>query len=192
LHNNKIFKQIIAEEKAMVNQDELNGEPCPVCHAKSLVLREREEEVPYFGKVYLFSMSCSKCKFHKADIESMEKREPVKCSVEVSGEKDAKIRIVKSSQATVKIPHIVTIEPGEASNGYITNVEGLLSRVKHQIETVRDDEEDAAAKKKAKNMLKKISRTLYGSEKLKITIEDPSGNSAIISDKTVVEKLKKK
>jgi zinc finger protein len=176
----------------MTKPDELGGQDCPVCQTKNLTLRESDEEIPYFGKVYIFSMSCSKCKFHKADIESAEQREPVRASIEISGEKDASIRIVKSGQATVKIPHIVTIEPGVVANGYITNVEGLLGRVKHQLESTRDDAEDPAEKKKAKNMLKKISRTLYGSEKLKIIIEDPTGNSAIISDKAVVEKLKKK
>ncbi|MBN2454261.1 ZPR1 zinc finger domain-containing protein [Candidatus Woesearchaeota archaeon] len=173
-------------------QEELAGQECPVCQKKTLMLRESEDEIPYFGKVYMFSMSCSSCRFHKADVESAEQRDPVKCSIEISGDKDASIRIVKSGQATVKIPHIVTIEPGVAANGYITNVEGLLNRVKHQLEATRDEAEDPAEKKKAKNMLKKISRALYGSDKLKIIIEDPSGNSAIISDKAVVEKLKVK
>mgnify|MGYP000701726530 CR=1 FL=1 len=176
----------------MPEPESINGQDCPFCNTKNLTLLEREDEIPYFGQVYLFSMSCSKCKFHKADVESVESKAPIKYSIEVSGEKDANIRIVKSSQATVKIPHIVTIEPGETSNGYITNVEGLLNRVKHQIETVRDEDEDPAVKKKAKNMLKKISRTLWGAEKLRITVEDPSGNSAIISDKAVVERLKAK
>ena len=46
-----------------------------------------------------------------------------------------------------------------------------------------------ALKKKAKNMLKKLNRTMWGQEKLKIIIEDPSGNSAIISDKAKKSKL---
>jgi zinc finger protein len=174
----------------MQRKEELSGQVCPVCQTKNLTLNEAEDDIPYFGKVSIFSMTCSNCKFHKADIESVEPREPARYSIEVSGDADCKIRIVKSSQATVKIPYITTIEPGVAANGYITNVEGLLSRVKHQLESVRDDAEDKEDQKKAKNMLKKLSRTLYGSEKLKIIIEDPSGNSAIISDKAVVEKMK--
>jgi zinc finger protein len=174
----------------MEQKDELSGQDCPVCNTKNLTLNEAEDDIPYFGKVSLFSMTCSNCKFHKSDIESLEQREPARYSIEISGEEDCKIRIVKSSQATVKIPYITTIEPGVAANGYITNVEGLLNRVKHQLETVRDDSDEKEDQKKAKNMLKKISRAIYGSEKLKIIIEDPSGNSAIISDKAVVEKMK--
>ena len=39
-------------------------------------------------------------------------------------------------------------------------------------------------------MLKKLWKVECGDEKLKIIIEDPSGNSAIISEKAKVEKLK--
>ena len=40
-------------------------------------------------------------------------------------------------------------------------------------------------------LLKKIQNILWGSEKAKIIIEDKTGNSAIISDNAVKEKLKK-
>lgn len=168
---------------------ELKNQPCPICHNKTLTLREEERDVPYFGKCYLFSMNCSTCKYSKSDLETTEKHEPSKYTVEIDNEKDMSIRIVKSSEATVKIPHITTITPGPASEGYITNVEGLLNKVKEQIEVLKNDAEDEEDKKKAKNLLKKLQRVMWGREKLKIIIEDPSGNSAIISEKAVKSKL---
>jgi len=169
----------------------VKGQPCPMCQSKTMTLMEAERDIAFFGKVFLFSMTCSTCKYHKADVECAEKHDPAKYAVEVSGKDDLDIRIIKSSEGTVKIPFVVTIESGPGSNGYITNVEGLLNRVKRMVELQRDSEEDAALKKKAKNMLKKIQRTMWGSEKLKIIIEDHSGNSAIISDKAKKTKLKK-
>ena len=168
----------------------MKGQVCPMCRKKTLTLMEEEMEVPYFGRCYLFSMSCSHCKFHKADIESEDRKDPVRYTIDINGEKDMKIRIVKGSEATVKIPHMITIESGHASEGYVTNVEGLLNRIKQQIESARDAEEDLDLKKKAKNMLKKLTRAMWGQDTLKIIIEDPSGNSAIISDKAVKSKLK--
>ena len=168
------------------------GETCPVCMKKTLSLVERDDDIPYFGKVSLFSMTCNECKFHKADLEAIEQREPIKTTIEVSGEKDMQIRVVKSSYGLVKIPYVADIKPGEASNGYVTNVEGLLKRVKQQVEAVRDSEEDKSAQKKAKNILKKINKVMWGEETAKITIEDPTGNSAILSDKAVSSKLKVK
>lgn len=169
--------------------DKLDKQPCPMCHKETLTLTEDEMEVPYFGKIYVFSMTCDNCKYHKADVEATEEKEPCKYTLEISSEDDMKIRVVKSSEAVIKIPHISTVEPGPASSGYVTNVEGILNRIKHSIETLRDSEEDSDAKKKAKNMLKKLQKVMWGREKIKLIIEDPTGNSAIISDKAVKSKL---
>lgn len=186
----KEAETVSTEGKSKV--DIVTGELCPVCSQKSLILTEREQEVPYFGKVYIFSMTCSNCKFHKADVECAEEREPARYSVEVSGPEDMSIRVVKSGHATVRIPYVADIEPGEASNGYVTNIEGLLQRVKHQVEVIRDTDEDEAAVQKAKNLIKKINKCVWGEEKLKIIIDDPTGNSAIISDKADVQKIQAK
>jgi zinc finger protein len=184
-----------ATEQKGESEDNLNvvmGELCPICSKKGLSLTEREQEIPYFGNVLLFAMSCASCKFHKADVECLDVKDPMKYSIEVSGPEDMKIRVVKSSQATVKIPYIADIIPGPASNGFVSNVEGILQRVKHQVEATRDSEEDKSAVKKAKNIIKKINKVTWGEEKAKIIIEDPSGNSAIISDKATVSKMSKK
>ena len=169
--------------------DVLHGQPCPVCHAKTLTLIEDKREVPFFGMCYLFSMTCSSCKYHKADVEVEKKQDPTRFTLDITSEDDMKIRVVKSAEATVKIPHMVTVEGGEASNGYISNVEGVLTRIKTAIELPRDSEEDEEAQKKAKNQLKKLQRAMWGQEPLKLIIEDPTGNSAIISEKAMKSKL---
>ena len=180
----------MAEEN--LKGEDFEHQPCPLCHEKALILTEREVEVPYFGKVYLFSMTCNNCKYHKADVESIEQKIPVKFEFDISSEEDMKVRVVKSSEATVKLPHIATINPGPASQGYVTNIEGILNRVKYQIEAAKAMEEDENEKKKSKNLLKKLMNIAWGKEKQKIIIEDPSGNSAIISDKAVKSPLKVK
>ncbi|MBI3051359.1 ZPR1 zinc finger domain-containing protein [Candidatus Woesearchaeota archaeon] len=171
--------------------DEIDDEPCPVCREKKLILTEREEDIPYFGRVYLFSMTCASCKFHKADVECIDEKDPVKYTIDVSGEEDMKIRVVRSSQATIRIPHITTVEPGIASQGFITNVEGIINRVKGQLEGIKQDDDDPDAYSKARNLLKKLNRVVWGQERMRLIIEDPSGNSAIISDRAKVERFRK-
>lgn len=190
-HKGAVKKEKIGgnSEAAEAKLDVVTGEVCPVCSQKSLMLSEREQEIPYFGRVLIFSMTCAGCKFHKADVECVDEKEPSRSAIEVSGPEDMAIRVVKSSQGSVKIPYVADIEPGVASNGYVTNIEGLLQRVKHQVEVIRDTEEDDAAVQKAKAMIKKINKCVWGEEKLKIIIDDPTGNSAIISDKAVVQKI---
>ncbi len=156
-----------------------------------MVVNEDEKDIPYFGRVYLFSMSCSACKFFKADVESAETKEPMRCTFEVQNEKDLSVRVVKGSEAIIKIPQLkMEVTPGPASNGYITNVEGVINRFEKIVQDERDNEEDEGVRKKAKLLLKKIWKVKLGEVPLKIIIEDPSGNSAIISERTVVEKLK--
>jgi zinc finger protein len=169
----------------------LAKQPCPMCKTDNLTLTEGEVEIPFFGLCYIFSMSCSECKYHQADVEAAEQKEPCRYTIEVSAEEDMKIRVVKSSEATVKIPHVATLESGPGSNGFVTNIEGLLNRIKSSIETARDMEEDDEIKKKSKNLLKRLQRVMWGQEKLKIIIEDPTGNSAIISEKAERSSLKK-
>jgi len=168
---------------------ELKNQLCNFCGEEKLTLKEEEIEIPYFGRVFVFSMECSACNYRKSDVEPAESKEPCKYTLEVNSEDDLNIKIIKSGEATVKIPHIITIESGPASNGYVTNVEGLLERVKKQINSAAESEDDPAVKKKAKNLLKKLSKVLVGREKLKIIIEDLSGHSAIISDKAQKSKL---
>jgi zinc finger protein len=163
----------------------LDGQECPMCREKTLILTEHTTEVPYFGRMFIFSMSCSNqsCGYHKADVESAEQKEPCQYTFELQSEEDLKVRVVKSSEATVKIPHVGSIESGPASNGYVTNIEGVINRLKVMIEKIRDEAEDDSERKKAKNLVKKLQNALWGREKLKIILSDPSGNSAIISER---------
>jgi len=169
---------------------ELTGQQCAFCGENKLTLREEEVEIPFFGRVFVLSMDCTGCGYRKADVEPAEQKEPCKYTLEVSSDADLNIKIIKSAEATVKIPHVITIESGPASEGYITNVEGLLEKVKAMIQSAADaEDDDPAAKTKGKNLLKKLNKVLVGRESLKIIIEDASGHSAIISDKAQKSKI---
>lgn len=169
----------------------LKDQPCPFCHKNSLTLMEQELEIPFFGKAFVFSMTCSNCKAHNADVEAAEKHDPAKFELEINGEEDMKIRVVKSSEATVKIPHVGDITPGPASNGFVSNVEGVLKLIKDQVDKIKDEEEDPAVRKRAKKLSNKIQDIIWGHEKCKLIIEDLTGNSAIISEKAKKTTLKK-
>ena len=173
--------------------EQITGEICPACGKKTLVLGEEVMDIPHFGKCFLMTMSCTDCKFHNADIESEEIRAPARYTFEVKNEKDLNTRVVKSSEATVKIPELrMTATPGPASIGYISNVEGVFKKFKEIVEQQRDNSEEESERKSAKNLLKKMWKVECGEMPITLVIEDPSGNSAIISDKAKVEPLKGK
>ena len=64
----------------------------------------------------------------------------------------------------------MSVESGVASNGYITNVEGILERFKKIIENERDTTDDDDVKKNAKNLLKKIWKVKLGEMPIKIIL----------------------
>jgi zinc finger protein len=169
----------------------IGDEMCPFCNQKTLSLMDTKKEIPYFGMCYLFSMDCSNCGYHKSDIESEKQQDPCRYTIEINSDKDMSIRVVKSSFASIKLPHIGSIEPGPSSNGYVTNIEGILNRMIKQLENImQSEEEEEETIKKTKNMIKKLKRVIWGQEKQKLIIEDSTGNSAIISERAVKEKLK--
>jgi len=172
--------------------DTLEKQPCPICGKSTCTLSEGEQEIPYFGQVAVFGMSCTDCGFKKSDVEAIEPKEGSKFTYEIESEDDMNVRVVRSSEATVKIPHMISLDPGPASNGYVTNIEGVLNKFKDTLENARDAEDDNTKKKKLKNMIKKLQKVIWGQEKVKLIIEDPTGNSAIISEKAVKAKVKSK
>lgn len=179
--------------------ERIEGELCPFCNNKTLTLSEDDTDVPFFGRCYIFSMSCSTCKYNKADIEAEETHEPSKHEIVVEGDADLNVRVIRSSEGLIRIGKLGSIEPGESAEGFISNIQGVLERFKKVVENQKlspadldeASEEEVAAHEAARDMVKKLNRVLMGSDKITISIEDPSGNSAIISEKTKVTKLKK-
>lgn len=195
INRQKVFKFMSEKEtssdKDMGEMEIIRGETCPICSEKALVLTDIEREIPFFGRVNLFSMSCESCKYHKADVEPAEPKDPCSITFTINSEADMSVRVVKSAGATVKMPRIMTMESNELANGYVTNIEGLLNRAKKVLEQVRDTSDDSSEQKKAKTLIKKIQDIMWGREELTITIEDPAGASAIISERAVIKKLGK-
>jgi zinc finger protein len=84
---------------------------------------------------------------------------------------------------TVKVPELgVQIDPGPACHGFVTNIEGVLDRIEQVVQgTLLWAENDE--RKNAQELLGKITRAREGTFPFTLIIEDPSGNSAIISEK---------
>ncbi|MBT3865949.1 ZPR1 zinc finger domain-containing protein [Candidatus Woesearchaeota archaeon] len=175
--------------------EELKGQKCIFCGKKTLTLMQDELDIPFFGKVFAFSMKCvnTECNYFKSDVEAAEIKDPCKVTFEVKDKKDLSVRVIRSSTSSVKIPALkLDLRPGPAAEGYVSNIEGVLERYKKILESRRDTTDDDSERKSIKNLLKKLWKVQCGDIPIKIIIEDPTGNSGIISDKAVVEKLKVK
>ncbi len=155
---------------------------CPQCGAKARVI-ESEEEIPHFGKVLISAMNCTKCGYKLNDVMCVDMNKPKEYSVSIRNEKGLRVKVVKSSSATVKIPELgVTIEPGPIAQGYISNAEGVLDRVEGVVRSVINSKDAGEANEKAlaEKELRRVKDARNGKLPFTLKILDPFGNSALI------------
>ncbi|NJE86030.1 ZPR1 zinc finger domain-containing protein [Thermococcus sp. CX2] len=161
---------------------------CPICGGKgTLKALQYVHEIPYFGKVMESTIICERCGYRNADVMILEDRPPKLYTVKVENEKDLFTRVVRSKSGTIELDEIgVKIEPGPAAEGFVSNVEGVLERVRETLLMARDfrkQEGDEEAVKRADEILQYIEEVKNGKKPLTVKIMDPFGNSALIGEK---------
>ncbi len=162
---------------------------CPNCDSEMNVMSE-EIDIPHFGRTIISTAKCASCGYKFSDVWCIDEKEPVKLTLKVESPEDMSSRVVKSSNATVMVPELGTeIKPGPASQGYISNVEGILKRVEDAMKGMKVTVPEKESK--LDELLASVASMREGKTKFTLIIEDPSGNSSIDSEKTVVEKLEK-
>jgi len=164
---------------------------CPLCHSE-MVMHWQRDNIPYFGDVMYISANC-KCSFRFADTMILASKEPMRYELTVESPEDLDARVIRSTSGTIRIPEMgINIEPGTVSDSYITNIEGVLQRVRNVLEMAgrwaKDDEEKLA---RSQELLGMLDEVLEGKRTITVIIEDPMGNSAIISKKVKEYKLTK-
>ena len=163
---------------------------CPVCGGKgTFKIFSNQLDIPYFGKVLETTMVCERCKYRRSDIIPLEVKEPKRYILRVSNEEDLNKRVVRSSTGYIRIPELgFEVKPGPASEGYISNVEGVLNRLEDALKMLIrwvDGEE----RRRGEEILRKIGDVKEGRDSITLIIEDPLGHSAIIGDGVREERL---
>lgn len=154
--------------------------PCPVCQSE-IEYKYQTEDIPFFSEILITSALCE-CGYRFTDTIILGEGEPVRWSIAVRSADDLNIRVVRSSCGTIRIPELgVTIEPGPACEACITNIEGILWKIRETVENIHRTAE-GEERERADQVLTTIDRAFGGNLPFTFILEDPSGNSAIISD----------
>ncbi len=161
---------------------------CPICGGKNtLKALNHIHEIPYFGKVMESTIICEKCGYRNSDVMLLEEKDPKLYTVKVEEEKDLFTRVVRSKSGTIELEEIgIKIEPGPASQGFVTNVEGVLERAREILlmaKNFKKEENDEESIKKIEEILEYIEDVKEGKKPLTVKIMDPFGNSALIGEK---------
>lgn len=172
-----------------MNEEELNEMiiKCPACGiegvAKSIM---KEIEIPHFGKVLETTIQCPSCGFKHSDIIALEQNDPAKYVIEIN-KNTLSTRVVRSQSATVFIPEVgVKVEPGPKSEGYVTNIEGMLTRFESAVKKALNLFDDEESQNNAKNTLTHIQELKKGNGTATLIILDPFGQSNIVSENVKV------
>ncbi len=153
---------------------------CPVCSREGLELREVPYKVPGFGTMLIITMRCPHCGFKHRDIFSLEFKEPTRYEFVVEKPEDLKVRVIRSSSATIRIPELgIVVEPGPMAEAFISNVEGVLERVEKAAAMMARFAETPEERARAAEALAKIWEAREGRLKFTLIIDDPLGNSLI-------------
>ena len=167
------------------------NQPCPMCGKNKATFTEYEIEDPYAEVIYILSLKCNHCGYKKADLEMGKSAGPAEYTVKIEKPEDLNIRVIKSGECEIKIPRL-GLSMDSTLNGeyFVSNIEGVLTRFKKQLQFLKEGEDDKKIRTKIKNIIKKIDKVIAGEDEMTITLSDKTGNSAIISDKVKVKKLK--
>lgn len=156
--------------------------PCPSC-SNEIEYLYQTENIPYFSEILIISANCPTCGYRYVNTQLLKSAEPSRYEFSISAAEDLSTRVVRSMGGTVKIPELgVQIDPGPACQGFVTNVEGVLDRIEDVVQSAllwTEDEE----KKNAHVLLERIAQARSGTFPFTLILDDPSGNSAIVSKK---------
>lgn len=164
----------------MISVEELSE--CPICGRKTLKSYSKSLNIPYFSEIFLLRFHCPSCGYRISDFLNTRYGKPIRCTYEVKNEKELTARVIRASTGTIRIPELGTIiEPGPASQAFITNVEGVVAKILDIAETasVWVDSEDE--RRNCDIAIEKIKKAKSGEIPFTLIIEDPFGNSIIIA-----------
>ena len=161
------------------------------------------EEIPYFGEHTQVTVMCHSCGWRQTDFIPAEGKKPGGWTLAIDSLETLSARVIRSSSCTVKVHELdLEVAPGSNATGYVSNVEGVLSRFKDIVFMVLRDIEsellgmaeseqsDEAAKAEALEALGRLNEMVERIEMagkegaLPLTLEllDPHGHSMIMHD----------
>ena len=160
-------------------------QPCPICFSEEgLTMIAHTSEIPYFGEHTQLTILCPSCGWKHTDFIPAEGKKPGAWSLDIEGSEMLSVRIIRSSSCTIRIEKLgLEVDPGGATTGYVSNVEGVLNRFEGAIQlmyrqSISLQEQDIIDK--CESLLEKINLVKSGDMAVEIILLDPMGHSQIL------------
>ncbi len=156
---------------------------CPACGADIQIVHHRID-IPHFPDLLLVTIACDACGYRHTDTIIPGEREPARWTVRIEEPGDLSTRVVRSTTGTIRIPELgLAVEPGTACEGFVTNVEGVLSRFERAVAIILADPESDEEQEAALRMQEALAAAREVASPFTVILEDPAGNSALVGEK---------
>jgi zinc finger protein len=169
-------------------------QPCPICFSEEgLTMIAHTSEIPYFGEHTQLTILCPSCGWKHTDFIPAEGKKPGAWSLEIDNSEMLSVRIVRSSSCTIRIDKLgLEVDPGGATTGYVSNIEGVLNRFEGAIQlmyrqSIASKEQEIV--KKCELLLKKINLVKSGDLVVEMILLDPMGHSQILHSNAISRNL---
>jgi len=157
--------------------------PCPQCSVNTLTMLSMSSEIPYFGEHTQITVMCSNCGWRHTDFIPSDGEKPGYSSLIVDSIEKVTARVVRSSSCTIRIRELqLEVSPGGSATGFVTNIEGVISRFEEAVRTATRGIEDSEIIEKAEHILEALTLAKNGHESFLVELLDPRGRSQIIHE----------
>lgn len=154
---------------------------CMNCHENGTT-RLLLTRIPFFREIVIMSFSCEKCGFQNNEIQSAGQIQPkgARYALRVEREADLQRQVVKGDTCIFRLEDIDLEIP--AGKGQYTNVEGIVSAVKQDLETHQDERmrQMPEVGERIAGVIQTLADMVEGRRyPFMVSADDPSGNSWI-------------
>ncbi|MEK6985261.1 MAG: ZPR1 zinc finger domain-containing protein [Candidatus Thermoplasmatota archaeon] len=164
---------------------------CPACAAIGMEYTAEEVDLPFLGNSLETMLRCEPCGYRHTDFILTGSHEPTRHTLRVATAEHMSTRVVRSSSGTIRIPELgILIEPGVASEAFISNVEGILVRVERVLGQILRDADSDEERLRIVELQQTMERMREGqAEPVTLILEDPFGNSSILGAGATAETM---
>lgn len=166
---------------------------CLVCHEKG-VTKFLPTHIPYFRDIIIAAFECPHCGYHNSELFNVTAIAElgIKFELSVKTQKDLTRQLVVSEHCSLHLPAIdFSVEPPGHTGGYLTTVEGLLSRWIEGVEAMLKSEELKEQQERLALLFNTLTRFQSGADSFQLVVDDPSGGSFVerfdIQDEAIKE-----
>jgi len=154
---------------------------CMNCHADGNT-RLLLTQIPFFREIVIMSFFCPHCGYKNSEIQSAGEiqQRGIKFTFRVEDAADLQRQIVKGDGCVFRIEEVDLEIP--AGRGQLTNLEGLISMVKQDLEGGQEDRKkvDEAVATQVQVIIDKLGDMAAGKTlPFTVSLDDPSGNSSV-------------